>query len=143
MLILEATCFWRYPVGLWTEKRSSKSSQESRQGRMRRNREKEDQTGEADYWKSMTCHREVTLIGPVLKVSLTSWPVGREFIFANEGMHHVGEVFEQAQHTNCTGLQLGHGDCQLSALSVWHDVQLSMPGGSRDEGMEDRTGAKK
>lgn len=108
-----------YPFGLWTEKQNSKSSQESRQGRLRRHRKKGDQTGEADYWKTVTCHSEVPLIGPVLKVSLTSWPMGRGFIFANEGMHHVDEVFEQAQHTNCTGLQLGHSDCQLSALSVW------------------------
>lgn len=83
-----------------------------------------------DYWKSMTCHSEVPLIGPVLKVAFTTWLMDRQFIFANEGIDHVGKVFEQAQQTHCADLQLGQGNCQLSAFSVWQDIQLQMPGKS-------------
>lgn len=31
----------------------------------------------ADYWKSMACHSEAPLIGPVLKVALTTWLTDR------------------------------------------------------------------
>lgn len=46
----------------------------------------------------------------------------------------VESLNRQNTHTRWTGLQLGRGDCQLSALGLWQDVQLQTPGMRREGG---------
>lgn len=52
----------------------------------------------------------------------------------------VKSLNEHNTHTHtASGLQLGHGDCQLSTLGIWQGAQLPMPGMSREGGRGGQT----
>lgn len=75
---------------------------------------------EEDYWKSMTRHSEVTLIGPSLKVALTTWPTDRQIIFDKEG------IDTWAKSLNSTTLQGSTVRTQGLPAFIWQETQYAM-----------------
>lgn len=124
---------------IWNVDREAKFRNQSRVGEDEKTGRKSGRQAEPDYRKSMTGHSEVPAIGPVLKVALTTQMTDISLLMREQAIW--ARSLKWVQHT-ALGLKLGHRDWQLSALSVWQDIQQLKPDKNVTEDVADRTRAR-